>query len=499
MKRQIVLLIAIMSLPALLLSACQGAPSPVDPETEPTAVPPTATTKPIPTSTTTPQPLTAEPPTPTAEPAKTEPTAGLANPAAVYCEEQGGQVEIRETDEGQVGYCVFPDGSECEEWAFYRGECVPGGTAEPPDTEILSATISAKFPQGAFDGVQVLPLDGSSNGRPLWAAFSIGMRSYNLDPVPSHFVAIYTHAGGDWQELARLDLDPEEEDVLGPDYIFEGGIERVQVEPSHVWLEVHGGAGAHGGTYHLLSFDGAELSAEAFSFSPSPGGGYVEDLNDDGIGEVILDATDPYVFCYACGVRLVQYTVLRWDGEQMVEVSLTPLPESSPSELRDLNNRAVELAEGGLWKDAWATIEEAMALDVEDQTVAWNAALIRLTAQGRRDIEGVYPLLTNVFYGDYAAALNVMHPYTPDQIFDLATPLIVGTVAEGWEKELADWIIASTTSALEVKPDLAAAYFLQGWARYLKDPADPQAQEDVARAAELNPDEPLFVFPDTGD
>jgi len=48
---------------------------------------------------------------------------GLANPASVFCEENGGTLEIRDETEGQVGYCVFPDGSECEEWAYYRGEC----------------------------------------------------------------------------------------------------------------------------------------------------------------------------------------------------------------------------------------------------------------------------------------------------------------------------------------------------------------------------------------
>lgn len=51
----------------------------------------------------------------------------LANPASVYCEEQGGTLEIRtDADGGQVGYCLFEDGSECEEWAYYRGECQPG-------------------------------------------------------------------------------------------------------------------------------------------------------------------------------------------------------------------------------------------------------------------------------------------------------------------------------------------------------------------------------------
>jgi putative hemolysin len=65
---------------------------------------------------------------PTPEPATSTPevAAGLPNPASVFCEEQGGQVDIRSSDDGgQAGYCVFPDGSECEEWAFFRGECAP--------------------------------------------------------------------------------------------------------------------------------------------------------------------------------------------------------------------------------------------------------------------------------------------------------------------------------------------------------------------------------------
>jgi putative hemolysin len=63
-------------------------------------------------------------------------TVGLANPASVYCAEQGYLHEIRtEADGGQYGVCIFPGGSECEEWAFYRGECGPGGVVEQP-TEV---------------------------------------------------------------------------------------------------------------------------------------------------------------------------------------------------------------------------------------------------------------------------------------------------------------------------------------------------------------------------
>lgn len=52
---------------------------------------------------------------------------GLANPASVSCEEQGGELELRDDGSGgQLGICVFPDGAECEEWALHRGECDPG-------------------------------------------------------------------------------------------------------------------------------------------------------------------------------------------------------------------------------------------------------------------------------------------------------------------------------------------------------------------------------------
>ena len=52
--------------------------------------------------------------------------AGIANPASSYCVEKGGTSEIRTAEDGsQFGVCSFTDGSECEEWAFFRAECTP--------------------------------------------------------------------------------------------------------------------------------------------------------------------------------------------------------------------------------------------------------------------------------------------------------------------------------------------------------------------------------------
>jgi len=51
---------------------------------------------------------------------------GIANPASENCVAKGGTMKIAETPAGQSGVCVFPDGSECEEWAFFHGACAPG-------------------------------------------------------------------------------------------------------------------------------------------------------------------------------------------------------------------------------------------------------------------------------------------------------------------------------------------------------------------------------------
>jgi len=45
---------------------------------------------------------------------------GMANPASVYCAEQGGTLEIRNAPGGQTGYCDLPDGRVIEEWELFR-------------------------------------------------------------------------------------------------------------------------------------------------------------------------------------------------------------------------------------------------------------------------------------------------------------------------------------------------------------------------------------------
>ncbi|PKO13437.1 MAG: hypothetical protein CVU39_19400 [Chloroflexi bacterium HGW-Chloroflexi-10] len=60
------------------------------------------------------------------------PPTGMPNPASVYCEQKGNQLEIHTAEDGsQSGLCVFPDGSVCDEWAYFRGECGPSTQISP--------------------------------------------------------------------------------------------------------------------------------------------------------------------------------------------------------------------------------------------------------------------------------------------------------------------------------------------------------------------------------
>jgi putative hemolysin len=75
----------------------------------------------------------------------------LPNPASVFCEGQGGRLEIRSDAAGnQTGFCVFSDGSECEEWAYFRNECRPGyvATREAAPTAAPAVEPGTAAPEG---------------------------------------------------------------------------------------------------------------------------------------------------------------------------------------------------------------------------------------------------------------------------------------------------------------------------------------------------------------
>jgi len=82
--------------------------------------------------------------------------AGLPNPASVYCEQNGNKLEVVTAADGsQSGVCIFPNGSSCDEWAYYRGECGPA-VADPTATSEGSAVEQASggyMPPGATEAI----------------------------------------------------------------------------------------------------------------------------------------------------------------------------------------------------------------------------------------------------------------------------------------------------------------------------------------------------------
>ncbi|MCK5052646.1 MAG: DUF333 domain-containing protein [Anaerolineales bacterium] len=49
--------------------------------------------------------------------------AGLANPAAVYCQGLGYSMENVMRNGGEDADCIFPDGTRCAQWDFFYGRC----------------------------------------------------------------------------------------------------------------------------------------------------------------------------------------------------------------------------------------------------------------------------------------------------------------------------------------------------------------------------------------
>jgi putative hemolysin len=54
---------------------------------------------------------------------------GIANPASENCVAKGGTLSIVDTPQGQEGMCTLPDGTTCDEWALFHGECASTGSS----------------------------------------------------------------------------------------------------------------------------------------------------------------------------------------------------------------------------------------------------------------------------------------------------------------------------------------------------------------------------------
>lgn len=110
----------------------------------------------------------------------------MPNPAAVFCARQGGQSEIRQdASGGEYGVCVFADNSECEEWALFRGECQPGEHPAPTPTP-----QRIHFSPGSTSASVSGKLAAGGSDRWVLAAQARQVMSVRLDPADGQAILI---------------------------------------------------------------------------------------------------------------------------------------------------------------------------------------------------------------------------------------------------------------------------------------------------------------------
>ena len=372
-------------------------------------------------------------------------------------------------------------------WPVSATQASSGRSVEAAELVELANQLAAEYGlvQDLGPLVKVQPVTNAGGDVTLVVAHTYGFPPD--DPSFRQKVSIHAASPEGWKAMGRVDLECAE-------YLNEFSVEQVNIDSVNVWLTVSGGVGAHSGCLELLRWDGEELSVVISGFSSSPDAGSLTDLNEDGRSDLLLNNSDPYIFCYACGVRQYWAQLFYWDGVSLMEVTPTPLAEDLPAELRAFNDRAAELAAASLFADALEQIEQAEAIAPENATVAWNAIWIRhhLEASREEASASAYPLLSHVFAGDWEEAFNSLWEVGPPTLVS-DEPIPSDSVATGFEHRVGVLLAQFADTALVLQPERAAVHALGAWGRFLINPDDPAVGSGLQRAAQLSAADERFM------
>ena len=367
---------------------------------------------------------------------------------------------------------------------------VPSSTpsnASAPDATAIVATVQAALP--ATITPDASGLTGSSLGEtavvaiwqddsgPYFAAITMGM----MDDIETpHPLTIYQKQGNTFVAVTHYDY-------VDGEYV--AGIELIpNIDPKKSFFVVHGGIGAHSSFGTVFSFDGKNLKVEVQGGSDAGGGAItIEDVNSDGVADVVADATDYYVFCYACGVRIWNNTVYAWDGTAFVEQKIQPASDAA-------TNKIVAYAQAQRWNKVDALLAQLMPPSMMPDK--WNVALMRHAAALRRPADDeAFPLLAQIFYGDYAAAIALLKAAGATEVATIDGSWFAGPISTGQDPAdtmefrvaAADNMIAFADLALAQDPNDSEAQFIRGWARTLKNPRDAAGLMDLQAVAQIDP------------
>ena len=220
-------------------------------------------------------------PSPSPTPEATD--QGIANPASENCVKQGGALEIRKEAGGEVGYCHFADGSECEEWALLRGECRPGqpaaeATLPEPSDDIIARAAKLKL------------LDMSQS------ALLPGLADWELAVLDKMKQAAVAMDAAFWQQV-----DPDDEPLLRS---LSGATDPTEAA-ARLMLDANYGR-----------WDRFDEFVPFLGDQPRPAGGYVypPDLTKEELDAYIAAHPDEK------DGLLSPFTVVRRDGDRLVAV-----------------------------------------------------------------------------------------------------------------------------------------------------------------------------------
>lgn len=354
------------------------------------------------------------------------------------------------------------------------------------DATAIVATVQAAIPATATPDASGLSM--SSVGEtaviaiwqdavgPYFAAITTGF----MDDIEApHPLIIYQKRGTDFVEVTHYDY-------VDGEYI--GALEFIpNVDPNKAFFAVHGGIGAHSSFGTVFSFDGKTLKVEVAGNSDAGGGAVtIADVNGDGVSDVITDDTDYYVFCYACGVRIWNDTVYAWDGTAFVPQKIQPASDAA-------TNTIVAYAQAQRWNKVDALLKQLVPPSMAPDK--WNIALMRHAAELRRPADDeAFPLLAQIFYGDYDAAVALLKKAGATQTADFNGAWFDGPISQGMTDPMTEFrqtaldnTIAFADLALAQDPNDTSVRFIRGWAKTLKNPRDPAGISDLQAVAKVDP------------
>ena len=321
-------------------------------------------------------------------------------------------------------------------------------------------------------------------GKTYWIAYTTGF----FPSGENHKITAFQANGSQWQQVASYNFESDY-----PPEIYEEGVEQIQIEKSRLWFMVKGVRGVHGGDCYILSMNQGVFESHLAVAGPNPEPCTITDLDGDGTQEVLVNDTNAYVADFASMIWDVRYLLYRWDGKALVKVELKDATDRSTNSLSKQNNLAIAYAKAELWKDADRIVNEiASQYDTPLPTdIHWNLEYIKLMAEKKRSFatSAIQPFVSLLYYGDYEAIEQLLEQSTAGQIFSGSSPVVDPTYRE----TVASLIQSHTELALTLRPDIASAYFLRAWAKWVTDPRDLTIVDDLQQAFDLHPSSVLYA------